>query len=135
MAFATVEDVEVRLMRTLDESEAKYCLVLLDEAQRRLNARIPSLTLEAVESEAYRDQVVAVTAQMVVRVLRNPDGVIQQNLGETGYQINWRVASGMLTVSDEEWESLGYRKDVRAVLPETDAYVRGRNAVTFRWDG
>jgi hypothetical protein len=103
MATASLEDVAVRLGRELSEPEKAQAQVLLAAAELMLVDRVPELL-----STVDRARVVMVEAAMVVRVLRNPEGLSQETDGNYSYMIhNDGVSPGRLTVYSEEWRLLG----------------------------
>lgn len=143
MSLATVEDLEVSLMRSLTEDEIKYAPALLDRAERLLLSRDRDLLRRAAAEQpctgGLRDIIADVEAEMVARVLRAPGGGIyrQESEGNYSYSTNLQVASGLLDVLDSELEKLGIG-GVRTVMPATDAYLRarrdGRPDLAFQYD-
>lgn len=120
MAQASEQDVAVRLGRALDQGEQELVAALLDDAEALLIARIPHLLVRA-EDEAYRKLVVMVEANMVVRVLRNPDGFRQESEGGYSYTIDTRAAAGFLTVLADEWQLLGLSGGAFSIAPSFGA--------------
>jgi hypothetical protein len=108
MALATKEDVAARLGRELDDA-ALILLVetRLNDAERMLKRRITDLLDKALADADYEAEVIRVESDMVLRLVRNPDGYSQESDGNYSYAIYQRVASGVLEVLDEEWEALG----------------------------
>lgn len=101
MPFASVSDVAVPLLRPLTSAEEEYAARLLGWAELLIKARYPDLSV------LDRDAVIMVEAQAVARVLRNPEGKIQESLaGEYQSTRNALGADGQLRISDEEWELL-----------------------------
>jgi hypothetical protein len=68
----TPEDVEAR-WRPLDAAERNVAVVLLQDAAVLLDARLPRLRAQVTAGTVLERQVVIVLADMVQRVLRNPD--------------------------------------------------------------
>lgn len=143
MSLATVEDLEVSLMRSLTDEELKYAPALLDRAERLLLSRDRDLLRRAAAEQpcavGLRNLIADVEAEMVARVLRAPGGGIyrQESEGNYSYSANLQVASGLLDVLDSELEKLGIG-GVRTVMPATDAYLRsrrdGRPDLAYQYD-
>ncbi|WP_082468830.1 Gp19/Gp15/Gp42 family protein [Sciscionella sediminilitoris] len=120
MSLATVEDVAARLGRETSSDENELAATLLGDAELMLRARIPDLLERAAKDPAFADLVVMVEANMVVRVLRNPDGYRQESEGGYSYTVDTRAAAGFLTVLDDEWKLLGYRDGAFTITPHLD---------------
>lgn len=120
MAYATVDDVAVRLGRDLDDAEQRLAAVLLDDAEERIRARIPDLDDRVAASEHYRALVVSVEAAAVVRVLRNPGGYRSETEGTYAYTLDTRAAAGFLTILDDEWALLGVAHGAFTAVPYLD---------------
>jgi Gp19/Gp15/Gp42-like protein len=106
MALATADDVAARLGRELDEGETLLVTTRLDDAERMLKKKITDLLERATEDDDYRKDVVQVESEMVLRLVRNPDGFSQESDGNYSYAIYQQVASGRLEVYPDEWELL-----------------------------
>lgn len=127
MALATVSDVETSLMRELTPTESQYVEPLLERAERMLASRIPDLgdvgSLDPSRASLFGD----VVAEMVARVFRAPDNGLyrRETEGNYTYDLNLKVASGLLDVLPEEWERLGVGSWGQ-ISPEVDGYARSR---------
>ena len=120
MAYAQPSDVEARLGRSLDGSESTIVAARLDDAELKLRTRISDLDDKVAASATYEQAVVMVEADMVLRLIRNPEGYTQETDGNYSYMISSAVASGRLDVLDDEWQLLGIRRAVYmvSVLPK-----------------
>lgn len=107
MAIAVAKDVSDRFGRTFDEGETLLVTTRLNDAERMLKKQIPDLIDQAAADPDFHDDVVQVEAEMVLRLVRNPDGYSQESDGNYSYAIYQQVASGKLEVYPEEWEMLG----------------------------
>lgn len=107
MALATQQDVEVSMLRPLTEIETLYLSDLLERAERLLLARVPDLLERVSDGRVSLGLVADIEAEMLARVFR-ADGnhFIQEAEGNYSYRLNLQVASGLLTVSDAEWDRL-----------------------------
>lgn len=133
MALATSADVETSLLRPLSEQEKLFVPGLLERAERILSARMPDLGQRATVEE-FRATVVDVEAEAVARVVRNPEGITSESEGLYSFSRNAKVASGVLSILDEEWVRLGQPCGaVASVGPQTDAYLAARRR--YRWRG
>lgn len=125
MAHAKQTDVETSLMRELTPSESQYVVAMLDRAEALLKARIPDLEEKVAASADYLARVVAITAEAVARVFRNPAGYRQESEGNYSYSLNFQVASGLLDVLDNEWSRLGIGM-LGSLAPTMDGYLATR---------
>lgn len=117
MAYATPEDVEVRFMRPLDEDEKRVVAARLEDAELLLRSRIPDLDEKVTTGVLDQALVVMVEAEMVLRLIRNPDGLVQETDGNYSYSTSQKVASGLLEVLPREWTLLGVRSGVYIIDP------------------
>jgi len=117
MAYATPEDVEVRFMRPLDEDEKRVVAARLEDAELLLRSRIPDLDEKVATGVLDQALVVMVEAEMVLRLIRNPDGLVQETDGSYSYSTSQKVASGLLEVLPREWTLLGVRSGVYIIDP------------------
>ncbi len=113
MAYASADDVAARLGRELDEGETLLVNTRLGDAELLLRQEIPDLddrVADPIEWPDYEALVIMVEAEMILRLVRNPDGYSQESDGNYSYAIYQAVASGKLEVTDEEWERLGVKR-------------------------
>lgn len=90
MAYATVQDVEARLTRTLSTEEQAVCGTLLDDS---------AVIIDAYNAEAEADAKKVVSCRMVLRALGDgesefPLGATQGSMSGLGYSQSWTVSSG-----------------------------------------
>lgn len=117
MAYAEVADVEARLGRDLDESEAIIAAQRLEDVELLILSRIPNLIALVTDGALSEAVVTMVEADAVIRVLRNPDGIVGETDGNYSYQLNWATVAGRLTLVPEEWRLLGLRSNVFTIAP------------------
>ena len=90
-AYATVADVQARLLYTLTADQEALCAVLLDDAAVMIDAVAPSASADAKK---------VVSCRMVVRALGDgssdgvPMGATQGSLSALGYSQSWTMGSG-----------------------------------------
>lgn len=105
MALAQVDDVTDRWIGEPLEAEVLAVIaVRLEDAERILKNRVPDLLANAAEDQDYHDNVVMIEADMILRLIKNPEGYSQESDGNYSYAIYQQVASGRLNVLDEEWD-------------------------------
>ena len=90
MAYATVSDVQARLVRDLSADEQTVCTALLDDA---------AVIIDAVAKNASADAKKVVSCRMVQRSLGSGDesipiGATQGSMSALGYSQSWTVSSG-----------------------------------------
>lgn len=117
MAYATAADVEARLGRTLDTSEAQIVTARLADAELILESRIPDLDARVTSGTLLQQAVVMVESDMVLRLIKNVDGYSQETDGNYSYSRLQEVASGTLEVLPREWNLLGIRGGVFTIAP------------------
>lgn len=107
---ATVSDITER-WRPLTVQEGTVAFALLGDAWALLKHRVGTLEarLDAVPSTLDDDLVRMVVVRMVLRVLRNPDGVKQRSQTTGPHTDSWTMPSdepGGLTVTDDDLDLL-----------------------------
>lgn len=102
---ATIADVEAR-WRPLSAQETINATAFLDDAWWLLTARLPSLEQNMTDGTVIEGNVVRVVAAMVIRVLRNPDGKVQEAIDDYSYRRAELVSAGALTITDDELSTL-----------------------------
>lgn len=91
MAYATVADVQARMLRTLSPAEESVCSALLDDAAVIIDAYAPDADPNAAE---------LVSVRMVMRALGDgsqsgiPMGATQGSMTGLGYSQSWTIGSG-----------------------------------------
>lgn len=133
MAIATVDDVQDRLDRPLTDDEKQLAATLLEDVEAIIRSRVRNLLRRAATDESYRQIVVMVEANAVLRVLRNPEGYRQETEGNYSYSLNAAVASGHLFVLDSEWELLGANRGAFTITPKVSRPRRGITRTWERW--
>ena len=110
MPYANSSDVAVRWARELTPEEEALVDARLGDIERRILRKVPDLADKITAGTVDVEDVKAVEADAVLRLVRNPDGYIQESDGDYSYMLSSEAASGKLRVLDEEWELLGYRR-------------------------
>lgn len=104
---ATIIDVAAR-WRPLTDDETIIGTTLLDDAWALLKLRVPDVEPRLAAIPATLDVVLVrmVIVAMVLRVMRNPDGLRQETIQDYSYTRDSGAASGMLTISGDELDLL-----------------------------
>lgn len=115
MTYASHADVSARLGRELTTEEQTLVETRLADAERMLSRRVDLAA--GIDAETFAEaDVVRVEADMVLRLVRNPQGYLQETDGSYSYMLSREVASGKLEVTREEWRTLGVRSSGMFVL-------------------
>lgn len=118
-AYASVTDVQDRLLREITEDEEAVCEKLLEDA---------STIIDATSTEAEFDVKKLVTVRMVMRVIGNADvstpiGATQGSMSANGYTQSWTVGSGVtgeLYLSKTDKKLLGLGNGIGSHSPLED---------------
>ena len=120
MGYATYEDVQARMSRTLTESEQSICTTLLDDA---------AVIIDKFNVNASDDVKKVVSCRMVQRSLGNGDdvgipmGATQGSMSGLGYAQSWTLGNGSageLYLAKLEKELLGRGNQIGSHSPLED---------------
>ena len=132
LSLATPKDVETSLVRSLTPSEEPHVEALLERAESLIRERVSDFADLVSDTEArdtgFIGKVVHITADAVARVLRNPEAFRQETEGNYSYTLDREAASGLLSISDEEWARLGIssRSEYGTLSVGFDGYAKSR---------
>ena len=125
MAYATVADVQARMLRTLSTDEQSVASTLLDDA---------AVLIDALKASADDEVKGVVSARMVVRALGDgedagvPMGATRGSVSALGYAQSWTIGSGGsfgdLYISKADKQMLGVSNTIGSYSP-TEELVRG----------
>lgn len=127
MAYATIDDVQARMARTLSEDERAVCVNLLDDAVAIINA---------YNEDAYEENKKIVSCRMVARAIGDgtdagiPMGATQGSMSALGYSQSWTIGSGAvgeLYLSKLEKKLLGAGDKIGSHSPVEDLATGGRS--------
>lgn len=99
MTLAQTADVEVRLARTLAGAELAFSQALLVEVSAMARLAVPGLDAQIGADANFDAVVVGRIAGAVVRVLRNPDGLVLETVDDYTRRRAEAVADGTLHLS------------------------------------
>lgn len=115
---ATTADIEAR-WRPLTAPETTNAEAFLADAWALLTARRPTLEADITAGTVTVGNAVRVVTAMVLRILRNPDGVLQESIEDYSFRRDALVSTGRLHVTDEELAVLtpgGHRRNASVRL-------------------
>jgi len=112
MGWATVQDIRDRWLDGELPYTDEQVLTLVEDAEDIIAAEFPTLEQKVARGEVTQGRVVRVVARMIVRVLKNPDGVRQRQ--ETRGSFTGSITyggdnPGELYLADEDRRDLGGR--------------------------
>ena len=122
MAYAAASDVAVRWGKALASLETETVDLIearLGDAERKIKRRIPDLDDKITGGDIDVEDLKQVEADMVLRLVRNPEGYISESDGSYTYMLHQELATGKLTVEPEEWETLGLIRSTMSILVPT----------------
>lgn len=91
MAYATVDDVQARMTRTMSEDERAVCTSLLSDA---------AAIVDAYNEDACLSSKTVVCCRMVIRAMGDgaesgiPMGATQGSMSALGYSQSWTIGAG-----------------------------------------
>lgn len=125
MAYATVSDVQERMLREMSEREQAVCAALLDDA---------AIIIDSINDKAQPDIKNLVSVRMVVRSLGDgessgiPIGATQGSMSGLGYAQSWTVGSGgsvgQLYIGKDERALLGRSNQIGSYSPVQELAFR-----------
>lgn len=117
MAYATIEDLQARIIRTLTEDEQSVASALLEDA---------AIRIDATGTTAGDDAKRVVSCRMVIRALGDdsgygvPVGATQGSMAAGGYSQSWTMGTGStgeLYLGKEDRMLLGLGNRIGAYSP------------------
>lgn len=119
-AYATIEDIQNRIMRDLSSEEQDVCGTFLDDA---------AVIIDSYNSQADQEAKKVVSCRMVIRSIGSdnsgvPVGATQGSSSGLGYTSSWTVGSGgavgELYLSKLDKKLLGYGNKIGSHSPVED---------------
>jgi len=98
---ATTSDIAAR-WRPLTAQETTNAVAFLEDAWALLVARRPTLEADLLAGTVSTSNAVRVVTAMVLRVLRNPEGKLSEQIDDYKYTRAEAIGSGLLHVTDDE---------------------------------
>lgn len=120
MAYATFDDVQARYHLPIEDELRPLVDIRLEDAEAKIRSRIPALDEFIAQGRVSVETVIRITAEAVIRLVRNPDGYVSETDGSYTYQLSYGAGTSELTITKEDWRDLGVRRGVGVmhVLPE-----------------
>lgn len=103
---ATITDLMERSFRPLTEPEQQVGLTLLEDAWNLIVTNRPHAA-DRISEPTYLALVKQIQCAMVLRVIRNPDGFLSEQIDDYTYRRDSAVSDGSLYLSDAELALLG----------------------------
>ena len=125
MAYATYQDVQARMSRTLTEDEQSICTTLLDDA---------AVIIDSTNTTATNDVKKVVSCRMVIRALGDGDsegvpvGATQGSMSGLGYSQSWTLSNGSvgeLYLSKLDKQLLGLSNNIGSYSPVQALVIGG----------
>lgn len=103
---ATINDLKARSFRPLSEQEETVGGVLLEDAWALILGQLPSAG-DRLTDTGFVSLVKQVQCAMVLRVIKNPDGLLSEQIDDYQYRRDSAISTGALYLSDDERALLG----------------------------
>lgn len=106
---ASVQDLIDRSLRSLSDVELRWGSTKLEDAYTQIVTLRPNVDKrldDLAASDQFRRVVVQVQCAMVLRVLNNPDGRLEEQGDDYSYRLDQAVSTGALYVTDAELQLL-----------------------------
>lgn len=110
--YAEVADVTKRWARTPTTAEQTLIETRLEDAERMIERGLrrrglTTLAQRILSGLTDEEDVKQVEADVVLRLVRNPDGYLSETDGNYTYMVSQDLATGKLAILPEDWETLG----------------------------
>ncbi|QGJ90167.1 head-to-tail adaptor [Mycobacterium phage SheaKeira] len=110
MAYAKSSDV-VELWAKEPEPEVLALIERrLDQVERMIKRRIPDLAVKVAASATFEADLIDIESDVVLRLVRNPEGYLSETDGAYTYQLQTDLSQGRLVILDDEWTTLGVNR-------------------------
>ena len=116
-----VADIEAR-WRPLTAAEETVAEAYLDDAWAVVLSQVPGIEARMAAGTLSLDLVVKVVAAMVLRIMRNPDGVRQWSVDDASFTRDQALSAGLLYLADSERTEL---------MPRASSYGSGAYFIGF----
>ncbi|UJD20858.1 head-to-tail adaptor [Mycobacterium phage Zimmer] len=110
MAYATANDVVVLWAKEPEPEVMALIERRLAQVERMIRRRIPDLDVKVAANATFKADLIDIEADVVLRLVRNPEGYMSETDGSYTYQLSADLSTGKLSVNDEEWQILGVNR-------------------------
>lgn len=100
--FASTDDVGLAWNQPVSDEQQEYVDYLIDKAERLVRDKVPTLDARITATTLSALTVGDVVVDMVVRLLRNPEGLSSESAGDYSYQRNAATGEGRLFMRPDE---------------------------------
>lgn len=108
MPYAVPDDVRVLIPKdSLDTAETAMVSKRIGQVERIILRRVPDIASRITSGAITAEDVNDVVTAAVLRVVRNPEGYIQESDGTYTYMLSAETVQSELTITDAEWAILG----------------------------
>lgn len=115
----TIEQVRASYEGNIPDDDSVWVSGKIDEAVRELLALIPTLQDRVDSGVVNRDFVADKVVAAVLRVVRNPKGIIDEGEGDYSIRLDKLVASGDIWYPEKDLIKLGWVKPSARNRPRT----------------
>jgi Phage protein Gp19/Gp15/Gp42 len=116
---ATVDDIEAR-WRPLSDQERTNAQAFLEDAWWLILGRRPSLEADMTAGTVAMGNAVRVVSAVVLRLLRNPEGLASESIDDYTYRRDSLTSSGALHITPDELADItpgrAVKRSVRLVV-------------------
>lgn len=119
MAYAEASDVATRWGKAVADLEPEIVALItvrLGDVERKIKKVITDLDDKITAGTIDVEDVKQVEADSVLRLARNPDGYLSESDGNYTYMLQSSLSVGELTITPDEWETLGVRRSRMMIL-------------------
>lgn len=107
MNQATGKDLTDRSLRPLTTAEVDVGKILLGDAWSMIIAQRPHVAERVYTDPTFRALIIQIQCSMVLRVLRNPDGKLEEQIDDYRWRRDSAISSGALYITDAELALVG----------------------------
>lgn len=122
--YATVDDVVAEYDGTIADDQIEYVERKLTSAELVVRSVAGSIESRVGSGQTTFEAVRLVLCNMVIRVLRNPEGVRTQTVGPFSVSVDPGSSSAQLVVTKEDRQLLGLRARARGTVTLDDPALR-----------
>ncbi|QFG11532.1 head-to-tail adaptor [Mycobacterium phage BogosyJay] len=110
MAFAKASDVVTLWAKEPEPEVMELIERRLEQVERMIRRRIPNLDTKVAASATFEADLIDIEADVVLRLVRNPEGYLSETDGAYTYQLQTDLSQGRLVILDDEWTILGVNR-------------------------
>ena len=118
--YATVDDVVAEYDGTIADDQIEYVERKLTSAELVVRSVAGDIGARIGSGQTTFDAVKLVLCNMVIRLLRNPEGVRTQTVGPFSVSVDPSVSSSQLLITREDRQLLGLRARARGTVTLDD---------------